>query len=91
MNKSLPIATRDLSPIEHLVVQCLCNGQSNLNISINTHLSVKLVENTIYRSSRVFGIASNQLVNSRVLLSLVYNAAFPNAASKSTTQAISNL
>jgi hypothetical protein len=31
------------------------------------------------------------MVNSRVLLSLVYNASFPNAASESTTQGISNL
>jgi DNA-binding NarL/FixJ family response regulator len=73
---SLPLMSRDLSPIEHLVLKCVCNGQSNSEISENTHYSVKTVENTISRSARVFGVTSSQSINLRVLLTVAYRRHF---------------
>lgn len=71
--------SRNLSPFEHLILKCVCTGQSNLAISDGTHFSVKSVENAISRSARVFGISSTPDVNLRVLLALVYGANFKSA------------
>jgi DNA-binding NarL/FixJ family response regulator len=65
-----------LSPIEHLILKAVCNGQSNLCISENTHYSVKTVENTISRSARVFGVTSTPNINLRVLLAIAYRVNF---------------
>lgn len=71
--------SRSLSPFEHLILKCVCSGQSNLAISEGTHFSVKSVENAISRSARVFGISSTPTVNLRVLLALAYGAQFSEA------------
>ena len=72
----LPLMSRELSPIEHRVLKYVCNGQSNLMISKNTHYSIKTVENTISRSARVFGVTSTQSINLRVLLAIAYRRHF---------------
>lgn len=73
---SLKKMSRDLSPVEHLILQAVCNGQSNLCISENTHYSVKTVENTISRSARVLGVTSTPRINLRVLLVIAYRVNF---------------
>ena len=73
---SLSQMSRSLSPVEHLILKCVCNGQSNLSISENTHYSVKTVENTISRSARVFGVTATPYINLRVLLAIAYRINF---------------
>ena len=73
---SLTRMSRVLSPVEHLVLKCVCSGQSNLMISKNTHFSLKTVENTISRSARVFGVTSTPNINLRVLLAIAYRINF---------------
>jgi len=82
---------RTLSPIEHLVIQGLCVGQSNLNISQHTHLSIKCIENTISRSAKVFGVKSNDMTNSRVLLAIAYQANFQDGIFSSAKKAQDHL
>lgn len=91
MIKSLQTMTRSLSPSEHLVLKCVCTGQSNVAISESTHFSLKTVENTISRSAKVFGVAAGVNVNLRVLLALAYRANFQNADFNSTEMAIDHL
>ena len=79
---SLKQMSRKLSPTEHLVLKCVCNGQSNSLISENTHFSVKSVENAISRSARVFGVTSTPDVNLRVLLAVAYRINFGEIAFK---------
>lgn len=76
MVNSLREMSRSLSPVEHLVLKCVCNGQSNLSISQTTHFTVKTVENTISRSARVFGVTSTPEINLRVLLAIAYRINF---------------
>lgn len=73
---SLRRMSRVLSPVEHLVLKCVCNGQSNSMISKSTHFSVKTVENTISRSARVFGVTATPNINLRVLLAIAYRINF---------------
>lgn len=73
---SITKMSRELSPVEHLILQALCNGQSNLCISENTHYSVKTIENTISRSARVMGVISTPNINMRVLLAIAYRINF---------------
>ena len=73
---SLRQMSRSLSPVEHLVLKCVCTGQSNLMISESTHYSVKTVENTISRSARVFGVTATPSINLRVLLAIAYRMNF---------------
>lgn len=68
--------SRDLSPTEHLILKCVCTGQSNAAIAEKTHYTIKTIENSISRAARVFGVESNHDVNLRVLLALVYVAHF---------------
>ena len=68
--------TRTLTPAEHLILKCVCDGQSNLAISQDTHFSVKTVENTISRSAKVFGVTSTPHINLRVLLAIAYRIHF---------------
>jgi len=73
---SIKTMSRSLSPAEHLVLKSVCNGQSNLAISENTHFSIKSVENAISRSAKVFGICSTSDINFRVLLAVAYRLNF---------------
>ncbi len=65
-----------LSPSEHLIIKCLCTGQSNLAISQSTQFSLKCVENSISRSAKKLGVISGPDVNLRVLLSIAYRTNF---------------
>jgi len=76
MISSLNRMSRKLTPVEHLVLKAMCNGESNLCISENTHYPIKTIENTISRSARVFGIASTPDINLRVLLASTYRLNF---------------
>ena len=76
MVSSLTAVLRDLSPVEHLILKGVCNGQSNLCISENTHYPVKTVENIISRSARALGANSTPNTNLRVLLALAYRINF---------------
>lgn len=64
--------TRELSPAEHLILKCVCDGQSNLAISESTLFSIKSVENSISRSAKVFGVSSSPSINLRVSLVVAY-------------------
>ena len=81
---SLKQMSRSLSPAEHLVLKCVCNGQSNSLISENTHFSIKSVENAISRSARVFGVTSTPNINLRVLLAVAYRINFGDIEIKSS-------
>jgi len=76
MVSSIAHMSRTLSPVEHLILKAVCNGQSNLCISESTHFSVKTVENTISRSARILGVTSTPDINFRVLLTIVYRFNF---------------
>jgi len=68
--------TRELSPFEHLVAQHMCDGLSNAAIAHETSHTEKVIENTISRMARAFGIQSRPEINLRVLLALAYRAQF---------------
>jgi len=91
MIDSLQKMSRSLSPSEHLVLKCLCTGQSNLAITESTHFTVKSVENAISRSARVFGVTSTPNINLRVLLALAYRANFLEPDFGSTEKARAHL
>jgi DNA-binding NarL/FixJ family response regulator len=86
---SMTRMSRVLSPVEHRVLKCVCNGQSNLMISKNTSYSLKTVENTISRSARVFGVTSTPNINLRVLLAIAYRLNFGDAESRSGESTVS--
>jgi len=72
MLKDIRICSRDLTPFEQLVLELVCDGNSNSNIAFKTSHSEKVVENTVSRSAQVFGIKSDSKTNLRVLLSLAF-------------------
>ena len=74
------ILSRELTPFEHLVAEHLCDGMSNAAIASATAHSEKVIENTVSRMARAFGITSNGDVNIRVLLALAYRSQFGDAA-----------
>ncbi len=76
----ITIMQRDLTPFEHLVLDLLCKGMSNSAIAHNTAHTEKVIENTVSRSARVFGITSDGDTNVRVLLALAYRTNFGDAA-----------
>jgi DNA-binding NarL/FixJ family response regulator len=74
------ILTRDLTPFEHLVAEHLCDGLSNAAIARTTAHTEKVVENTVSRMARAFGIKSDGDTNIRVLLALAYRTHFGDAS-----------
>jgi len=74
---------RELSPFEHLVLELVCQGKSNAAIARETAHTEKVIENTVSRSARVFGIISDGDNNVRVLLALAYRTHFGDAAFES--------
>jgi len=72
--------TRELSPFEHLVLELLCEGKTNASIARESKHTEKVIENTISRSAKAFGITSNADTNIRVLLALAFRAHFGDAA-----------
>ena len=74
------IMQRELTPFEHRVLDLLCQGKSNVAIAHETSHTEKVIENTVSRSARVFGITSDGETNVRVLLALAYRTHFGDAA-----------
>ena len=70
------ILTRDLTPFEHLVAEHMCDGLSNAAIARETAHTEKVIENTISRMARAFGIKADSDTNFRVLLALAYRTQF---------------
>ena len=72
---------RNLTPAEHVILTVLCLGKSNSAIANQTGSSLKIVENTVSRSARAFGIKSDIDTNVRVRLALAYRSYFGDSAS----------
>ncbi len=80
MARDITISTRELTPFEQLVLELVCEGRSNAAIALSTSHSEKVVENTVSRSAKVFGIKSDSETNLRVLLALAYRAHYGDKA-----------
>jgi DNA-binding NarL/FixJ family response regulator len=80
MSRDITITTRELSPFEQLVLGLLCEGKTNSAIARETNHTEKVVENTISRSAKAFGIASDGDTNIRVLLALAFRTHYGDAA-----------
>jgi len=74
------IMSRELTPFEHLVAEHVCDGLSNVAVARETAHSEKVIENTVSRMARAFGIKSDGDTNIRVLLALAYRAHFGDAS-----------
>ena len=71
---------RELTPFEQLVLDLMCQGRTNKYIAAETGHTEKVVENTVSRSARAFGIMSDGDTNVRVLLALAYRTHFGDTA-----------
>jgi DNA-binding NarL/FixJ family response regulator len=80
MARDITITTRELSPFEQLVLGLLCEGRTNSAIARETNHTEKVVENTISRSAKSFGITSDADTNMRVLLALAFRTHHGDAA-----------
>jgi DNA-binding NarL/FixJ family response regulator len=80
MSRDITITTRELSPFEQLVLGLLCEGKTNAAIARETKHTEKVIENTISRSAKAFGISSDPDTNIRVLLALAFRTHFGDAA-----------
>ena len=76
----ITIMSRELTPFEQLVAEHLCDGLSNSAIAETTAHTEKVIENTVSRMARAFGIKSDGDTNVRVLLALAYRANFSDLA-----------
>jgi DNA-binding NarL/FixJ family response regulator len=80
MATDITIAQRALTPFEQLVLGLLCQGKSNASIAKETAHTEKVIENTVSRSARVFGITSDGDTNVRVLLALAFRTHYGDSA-----------
>ena len=80
MRADITISSRDLTPFERLVMDLLCEGKSNAAIAHETAHTEKVVENTVSRTARAFGIKSDGETNLRVLLALAYRTHYGDKA-----------
>jgi len=80
MSRDITITNRELSPFEQLVLGLLCEGKTNSAIARETNPTEKVIENTISRSAKAFGISSDEDTNIRVLLALAFRTHFGDAA-----------
>ncbi len=80
MSRDITITTRELSPLEQPVLGLLCEGKTNSAIARETKHTEKVIENTVSRSAKVFGITSDEDTNTRVLLALAFRTHFGDAA-----------
>ncbi len=80
MSRDITITTRELSPFEQLVLGLLCDGKTNSAIARETNHTEKVVENTVSRSAKAFGITSDGDTNIRVLLALALRTHYGEAA-----------
>lgn len=80
MARDITITSRELSPFEQLVLGLLCEGKTNAAIARETNHTEKVIENTISRSAKTFGIVSDEDTNVRVLLALAFRTHYGDAA-----------
>ena len=80
MARDITITARELTPFEQLVLGLLCEGKSNAAIARETNHTEKVIENTVSRSAKAFGITSDGDTNIRVLLALAFRTHFGDAA-----------
>jgi DNA-binding NarL/FixJ family response regulator len=80
MAQDITITTRELTPFEILVLGLLCEGKSNAAIARESNHTEKVIENTVSRSAKAFGISSDGDTNIRVLLALAFRARHGDAA-----------
>jgi len=80
MATDITIATRDLTPFERLVMDLLCEGKSNGSIARETAHTEKVIENTVSRTAKAFGIRADGDTNLRVLLALAYRTHYGDKA-----------
>lgn len=80
MSRDITITTRELTPFEQLVLTLLCEGKTNSAIARETNHTEKVVENTVSRSAKAFGIFANEDTNIRVLLALAFRTHFGDSA-----------
>ena len=80
MARDITITNRELSPFEQLVLGQLCEGKTNSAIAHETSHTEKVIENTISRSAKAFGITSDGDTNIRVLLALAFRTHYGDAA-----------
>ncbi|CAN1644999.1 Transcription regulator LuxR, C-terminal [Candidatus Nanopelagicaceae bacterium] len=80
MARDITITNRELSPFEQLVLGLLCEGKTNSAIARETNHTEKVIENTVSRSAKAFGITSDEDTNIRVLLALAFRTHYGDAA-----------
>lgn len=80
MTADITISSRDLTPFECLVMDLLCQGKSNGAIAQETSHTEKVVENTVSRTAKAFGIRADSETNLRVLLALAYRTHYGDKA-----------
>jgi DNA-binding NarL/FixJ family response regulator len=80
MSTDITIASRELSPFEQLVLGLLCEGKTNSAIASETSHTEKVIENTVARSAKAFGIKSDGDTNTRVLLALAFRTHYGDKA-----------
>ena len=80
MARDITITNRELSPFEQLVLGLLCEGKTNSAIARETNHTEKVIENTISRSAKAFGISSDEDTNIRVLLALAFRTHYGDSA-----------
>jgi len=80
MARDITITNRELSPFEKLVLGLLCEGKTNSASARETNHTEKVIENTISRSAKAFGITSDTETNIRVLLALAFRTHYGDAA-----------
>jgi DNA-binding NarL/FixJ family response regulator len=80
MARDITITQRELSPFEQLVLGLLCEGKTNSAIARETNHTEKVVENTVSRSAKAFGITSDGDTNIRVLLALAFRTHYGDLA-----------
>ena len=80
MTADITISSRDLTPFECLVMDLLCEGKSNAAIAAETSHTEKVVENTVSRTAKAFGIRADGETNLRVLLALAYRTHYGDKA-----------
>jgi len=76
----ITIQLRELTPFEQLVLDRLCDGMTNIAIARETAHTEKVIENTVSRSAKAFGIKSDSDTNIRVLLALAYRTHYGDSA-----------
>lgn len=80
MVRDITISNRELTPFEQLVLGLLCEGKTNAAIARETNHTEKVIENTVSRSAKAFGIVSDEDTNIRVLLALAFRTHYGDAA-----------